>query len=87
MPWVAAVELGHVMRLGGLVYVQSHQTWPVHDAPWDFWRFSKYGWDTLFHTYSGFEVIAAEMGEPASIRAHTRRRSGSKTSRRSCFPR
>jgi hypothetical protein len=70
MPWVAAVELGHVMKLGGLVYVQSHQTWPVHDAPWDFWRFSKFGWDTLFHKYSGFEVIAAEMGEPASVRAH-----------------
>ena len=70
MPWVAAVELGRVMKLGGLVYVQSHQTWPVHDAPWDFWRFSKFGWDTLFHSYSGFEVIAAEMGEPASVRAH-----------------
>lgn len=70
MPWVAAVELGRVMRVGGLLYVQSHQTWPVHDAPWDFWRFSKFAWDALFNSYSGFEVIAAEMGEPASVRAH-----------------
>ncbi|MCD4527009.1 hypothetical protein [Nocardioides sp. cx-173] len=44
-------------------------TWPVHDAPWDFFRFSKHAWQTLFNPQTGFEIVAAEHGEPASVRS------------------
>ncbi|SMG60502.1 methyltransferase domain-containing protein [Paraburkholderia susongensis] len=67
MPWKAAVELNTVMKNGGLAFIHSHQTWPVHDAPWDFYRFSKFGWHGIFNRYSGFEVIASEHAEPATI--------------------
>jgi hypothetical protein len=67
MPWKAAVELNAVMRQGGIAFIHSHQAWPVHDAPWDFYRFSKFGWHGIFNRYSGFEVIASEHAEPATI--------------------
>jgi hypothetical protein len=67
MPWLAAAEMNRVLRVGGLVFVASHQTWPVHDAPWDFYRFSEYAWATLFNKFSGFEIIQTASGEPARV--------------------
>jgi len=67
MPWKVAVELSKVMNPGGLVYVQTHQTWPIHDAPWDFWRFSKQSWVALFNQSTGFEVLQVAYSEPMNI--------------------
>ena len=39
MPWVVATEINHVMNIGGVGYIQSHQMWPVHDVPSDYFRF------------------------------------------------
>jgi hypothetical protein len=66
MPWRAAAEIARVMRVGGLVYTQSHQMWPVHDAPWDFFRFSTDAWRGLFNKATGFEIVLAGMADPAS---------------------
>lgn len=73
MPWKVALELNHVLAPGGLVYTSTHQTWPMHEEPWDFWRFSKYSWSTLFNAATGFEIVEAVVGEPA--RVHARRTS------------
>ncbi|MEN3361159.1 MAG: hypothetical protein V7637_5141 [Mycobacteriales bacterium] len=70
MPWVVAAEMNRVLRPGGYVYVVTHQTWPVHDAPWDFYRFSQYAWVTLFNRYSGFEIVAVAAGEPGKVVAN-----------------
>ena len=67
MPWRVAVELNHVLTEGGLVLVTSHQTYPLHDEPWDYWRFSAHAWPALFNAATGFEVLATAMGEPASV--------------------
>lgn len=67
MPWVAAVELNKVMADNGCAYIQSHPTWPLHDEPWDFFRFSKYAWKGIFNSYTGFEILAAEHGLEARI--------------------
>ena len=65
MPWQAAVEIAKVMRLGGLIFVQSHQTWPLHDEPWVFFRFSREAWGALFNQASGFEIVYSGYGEDA----------------------
>ncbi|MDO8539354.1 MAG: hypothetical protein Q7S40_02855 [Opitutaceae bacterium] len=70
MPWKVALELNHVLAVGGLVYTSTHQTWPVHEEPWDFWRFSSTSWQTLFNAATGFEVMEAVCGEPARIHAY-----------------
>lgn len=39
-PWRAMEAAATVVRPGGLVYVQTHQTFPLHGYPADFYRFS-----------------------------------------------
>ena len=67
MPWKVAVEINKVLKPGGVAVVVSHQCWPVHEQPWDFWRFSTWAWRTMFNEASGFEVVEAAMGEPARV--------------------
>jgi hypothetical protein len=67
MPWKIALELNRVLIPGCLVFTGTHQTWPLHEEPWDFWRFSQHSWRTLFNSATGFEVLEAACGEPARI--------------------
>ena len=70
MPWKAVIELNHVLATGAPVFVSSHQTFPMHETPWDFWRFSDSAWRALFNEATGFEVLDTALGERASIVAH-----------------
>ncbi|MDO9526091.1 MAG: hypothetical protein Q7J57_11260 [Gemmobacter sp.] len=67
MPWVAAYELGKVLKIGGMAYIQSHPTWPLHEEPWDFFRFSRHAWSGIFNRFTGFEIIRTGHGIAASI--------------------
>ena len=67
MPWKVAIELNAVLNDGAIGLFTTHQCWPIHDAPWDFWRFSDRAWDGLFNKSTGFEIIETSMGEPAFI--------------------
>jgi SAM-dependent methyltransferase len=64
MPWKAVLELNKVLKLGGVAFIQTHQTFPLHDEPWDFWRVSADAWPALFNAKTGFRVIEAAMAEP-----------------------
>lgn len=65
MPWKFAVELNRILNVGAIGFFTTHQTWPIHDAPWDFWRFSDKSWSALFNRATGFEIITTAMGAPA----------------------
>ncbi|MGC4393700.1 class I SAM-dependent methyltransferase [Agrobacterium sp. M50-1] len=56
MPWRVVTEMNKVLKVGGIGYVHTHQTLGMHDAPWDFWRFSDTSWDALFNAKTGFEI-------------------------------
>lgn len=66
MPWVVAAEIGKLLRIGGAVFVQAPQMWPVHDAPWDFFRFSTDAWKGLFNRATGFAIERVFQAEPAA---------------------
>jgi SAM-dependent methyltransferase len=66
MPWKAVIEMNKVLKVGGFMLHTTHQTWPMHEMPWDYWRFSKYTWNALLNRKSGFEILDAQMGEIAS---------------------
>jgi SAM-dependent methyltransferase len=68
MPWKVVLECNKVLKPGGVMFAATHQTWPLHDTPWDFWRFSSSAWSVLFNEATGFRVLKAVMGLPASIR-------------------
>jgi hypothetical protein len=63
------VRPGRARRLRAVGLFATHQTWPVHDAPWDFWRFSDMAWRALFNRATGLEIVEVALGEPAIIRA------------------
>ncbi|HEY9631498.1 MAG TPA: class I SAM-dependent methyltransferase [Coleofasciculaceae cyanobacterium] len=70
MPWKAAIEINHVLKPGGLVMIATHQTFPLHETPWDFWRFSDQSWHGLFNDQTGFKILDTALGESAAIVAH-----------------
>ncbi len=71
MPWRVVLEMNRILRPGGLVFVATHGTWPAHERPWDFWRFSRHAFEVLFLPEHGFDLIKSVEGLPCSIVAHS----------------
>jgi SAM-dependent methyltransferase len=61
-PWKAAMEVNRVLKTGGYVFTVTHPAWPEHEMPWDFWRFPKNAFKSLFNSVTGFEIMASEEG-------------------------
>jgi SAM-dependent methyltransferase len=40
-PWIAAREVARVLKPGGRFFISTHQCYPIHGYPSDFFRFSK----------------------------------------------
>ncbi len=70
-PTLAAHELMKSLRVGGLLFVQTHQSFPLHGYPNDYFRFSQDALASLFGTSMGFEVIATNYDFP--VRLYSRR--------------
>jgi hypothetical protein len=66
-PTLAAHELMKALRVGGLLFVQTHQSFPIHSYPSDYFRFSREALAGLFGTTMGFEVMATGYDFPAQI--------------------
>jgi hypothetical protein len=67
MPWKVALEMNRVLRTGALALVMAPQTWPLHEEPCDYFRFSKHSWKALFNRFTGFEIIEAVHGSRAYV--------------------
>jgi SAM-dependent methyltransferase len=67
MPWKVALEINRVLKPGALVCVFTHPTYPPHDRPWDFWRYSPEAFEVLFGAPTGFELTRCAEGLPCSI--------------------
>lgn len=49
-------ELSRVLRPGGALYLTAPQGWPEHQAPRDYFRFTRFALDRLLRE-AGFEVV------------------------------
>ena len=58
-PWIAAGEVARVLAPGGFCYIATHQTFPLHGYPSDFFRFSREALKLIFQD-AGLHV--AEVG-------------------------
>jgi hypothetical protein len=67
MPWKVALEMNKTLNDGGKALIISHGSWPLHEEPWDFFRFSKESWRGIFNVHTGFRVVDAQYQYPASI--------------------
>lgn len=65
-PWIAAREIHRVLAPGGLFFVCTHQTFPVHGYPSDFFRFSREALALIFRD-AGFEIAAADYAGRCAI--------------------
>src|SRR5579884_534322 len=70
MPWKVVLELGKVLKRGGLAFFATHQSWPLHDEPHDYWRFSSHTWPVLLNEETGFALLDVAMGLPGSVLPH-----------------
>lgn len=69
MPWKAAIEINKVLKPGGRVFSHSHQAWPLHDEPFDYFRFSEEAWRALFNEHTGFRVLETRRGHMVQMSA------------------
>lgn len=65
-PWIAAQQVARVLAPGGIAYIATHQTFPLHGYPSDFFRFSIEGLDVLF-TDAGLTQVDSGYGYPCRI--------------------
>jgi len=65
-PWLAVHSMAHVLKPGGIVYIQTHQTFPLHYYPSDYFRFSREALEVKARD-SGLEVLVTDYGTPCTI--------------------
>lgn len=66
-PWMFAFQVNRALQPGGITFHSTHQTWPMHEEPNDFWRFSDAGLALLFGPDMGFEIVLAGMGSKVAV--------------------
>jgi 2-polyprenyl-3-methyl-5-hydroxy-6-metoxy-1,4-benzoquinol methylase len=47
-PWIAAQEIAKLLKPTGKTFIQTHQSFPIHGYPCDYWRFSADALETIF---------------------------------------
>ena len=64
MPWIVATEISKLLKVGGIVFVETHFSFSSHERPWNFFQFSDMALKTLFSSALGFECIEAGFSNP-----------------------
>lgn len=64
MPWIVAVEISKMLKIGGFLYVATHFSFGTHERPWNFFQFSDMGLKVLFPPALGFECMNASLSDP-----------------------
>jgi len=57
LPWKAAIEINSILKPGGLAYLATHHSFPIHELPWDFWRYGFDAFPTVFGPELGFHLL------------------------------
>lgn len=64
MPWLVAAEMIKLLKVGGIIFVETHFSFSSHERPWHFFQFSDMGLRVLFPPAAGIECIEAGMSNP-----------------------
>jgi SAM-dependent methyltransferase len=64
MPWLVAPEIAKMLKVGGIVFIETHFSHSAHERPWNFFQFSDMALKTLFSPALGFECIDVGMSNP-----------------------
>lgn len=66
-PWLCAEAARRVLAPGGIAFVMTHQTFPLHGYPSDYFRFSDRALAGIFED-AGFKIIDAGYQYPCEIK-------------------
>jgi SAM-dependent methyltransferase len=66
-PHLAAHQVMKALKIGGVLFIQTHHTFPLHAYPYDYFRFSREALSGLFGTKMGFRVIETKYEFPARV--------------------
>lgn len=66
-PWVAAEQLARITRIGGLLFCNTHQTFPYHPYPKDYFRFSTEGLEQIFSPEAKWRVLESGYDAPCKV--------------------
>jgi hypothetical protein len=61
-PWKAVKSVEYILKTGGIFVLTSVFNFPIHDHPYDYWRFTPEIFREFFSNYS-FSEINAQGGE------------------------
>jgi len=64
MPWLVAVEIAKLLKVGGYIYIETHFSYKSHERPWHFFQYSDMALRILFSPALGIECIEAGMCNP-----------------------
>jgi SAM-dependent methyltransferase len=64
MPWIVATEIAKLLKVGGIVIIETHFSWTAHERPWNFFQFSDMALKTLFSPALGFECLDVGLSTP-----------------------
>ncbi len=71
MPWIVAIEIQKLLKVGGYVFIETHFSYGSHERPWHFFQFSNMGLRALFNESLGFDLVDSGMCNPmAAYFAH-----------------
>jgi SAM-dependent methyltransferase len=65
-PWIATKEIASVLKPGGWLYIRTHQTFPLHGYPHDYFRFSTEALSLLCED-AGLEIQQTAYEYPVSL--------------------
>lgn len=68
MPWIVAEEIAKVLKVGGIVAIETTFAFPEHEMPWHFFQFNSEGLKILFNRKLGFEVLDSGLCNPMVAR-------------------
>lgn len=65
-PWIAAAEIAKVLKPGGVVFICTHQSFPLHGYPNDYFRFSTEALSVIFND-AGLKTVSEGYQYPAQL--------------------
>lgn len=66
-PWIIVNEMAKITKSGGLVYVETHNAFPIHLFPNDYFRFTIQGLEELFCKDHGWKTLEGQYISPVKI--------------------
>lgn len=64
LPWIVAAEIAKLLKVGGIVFIETHFSFSSHERPWHFFQFSDMALKVLFSQALGFQCLEAGMSNP-----------------------